>query len=58
MNLPKAWNAKLGVGSFLPSKNLYRKCVQLKLFNRCLFVISEELYIYLLHGFHIKVQVF
>ena len=26
MNLPKAWDAKLGAGSFLPSKNLYRKC--------------------------------
>ena len=26
MNLPKAWDAKLGAGSFLPSINLYRKC--------------------------------
>ena len=26
MNLLKAWKAKLGAGSFLPSKNLYRKC--------------------------------
>ena len=30
MNLPKAWNAKLGAGSFFPSKNLYRKCARFK----------------------------
>ena len=29
MNLLKAWNANLGAGSFLPSKNLYRKCALL-----------------------------
>ena len=30
MNLMQAWNAKLAAGSFLPSKNLCRKCEKLK----------------------------